>query len=112
MQDHRVIEAMRHGNGTELVAQWLAEREAEQLPPFGEMLALELGPSPADADAALRELAGTDIAVFGPGAIGDRSRWLLQAPDLRQVKIRLRSQVQSWRDKGVTVRVDADPLDV
>jgi len=112
MTDHRVLQAMRHGTGSDVTAAWLAERDAEQLPPYGELLALELTGAPPQADAAIRELAGPDVAVFGPGELRDGARWLVQAPDLRPVKIRLRAQVQSWRDKGMKVRVDADPLDV
>ncbi len=112
MPDHRVLAAMRHGSGTEAVSDWQVERDAEQLPPFGELLALEITEAPPSIDEELRELAGDDIAVFGPGESGDRSRWLVQAPDLRQLKIRLRPKVQNWRDKKIKVRVDADPLDV
>ncbi len=112
MADHRVLQAMRHGTGSDVVAAWLAERDDEQLPPYGELLALELTDAPPEADVAIRELAGPEVAVFGPGELRDRTRWLVQAPDLRPFKIRLRTQVQSWRDKGMKVRVDADPLDV
>jgi primosomal protein N' (replication factor Y) len=112
MADHRVLQAMRHGTGSDVIASWLAERDAEQLPPYGELLALELSGAPPQADSAIRELAGPDVAVFGPGELRDGARWLVQAPDLRPVKIRLRPQVQTWRDKGIKVRVDADPLDV
>jgi primosomal protein N' (replication factor Y) len=112
MADHRVLQAMRHGTASDVIAIWLAERDAEQLPPYGELVALELGDAVPDADATLRELAGSEVAVFGPGDLGDSTRWLIQAPDLRPFKIRLRAQVQRWRDKGMKVRVDADPLDV
>jgi primosomal protein N' (replication factor Y) len=112
MAEHRVLQAMRHGTGSDVIASWLAERDAEQLPPYGELLALELTDAPSQTDATIRELAGPGVAVFGPGELRDGSRWLVQAPDLRPVKIRLRPQVQSWRDRGMRVRVDADPLDV
>ncbi len=112
MADHRVLQAMRHGSAADVIDQWLAERDAEQLPPYGELLALELATAPSDADTAIRALAGPDVAVYGPGDLRNGTRWLVQAPDLRPVKIRLRAQVQNWRDKGLKVRVDADPLDV
>lgn len=112
MPDHRVLQAMRHGAASDVIAEWLAERSAEQLPPYGELLALELTDAAPDVDTALRELAGAGVAVFGPGELRGTTRWLIQAPDLRSFKLRLRAQVQGWRDKGMKVRVDADPLDV
>lgn len=112
MPDHRVLQAMRHGNGDAVLTEWLAERDAEQLPPFGELLALELTNAPQGTDAEIREVAGDGVAVFGPGEVGETSRWLVQAPDLRPVKIRLRPQAQIWRDKKIKVRIDADPVDV
>ncbi len=112
MPTHRVVQAMRAGHSDEVIDAWLAERESEQLPPFGELLAIELAGESADADAELRHLVGERVAVYGPGAAGDRRRWLLQAPDLRHAKVQLRELVQAWRDRGITVRVDADPMDV
>ena len=112
MAEHRVVQAIRHGTGSDVVREWLVERDAEQLPPYGELVALELTDAPLDADQTICELAGPDVAVFGPAESQDSTRWLIQAPDLRPVKVRLRSQVQSWRDRGSKVRVDADPLDV
>jgi primosomal protein N' (replication factor Y) len=112
MANHRVLRTMRHGTASELIATWLAERDSEQLPPYGELVALELTDSLPGTDGVIRELAGAGVAVFGPGELRDRTRWLVQAPDLRPFKIRLRTQVQAWRDKGMKVRVDADPLDV
>ena len=112
MPEHRVLHALRHGNGTDVVGEWLAEREADQLPPFGEIVAIEMGDAPDDADAGLRAALGEGVAVFGPASAAGRVRWLIQAPDLRRHKIQLRKQVQGWRDRGAIVRVDADPLDV
>ena len=51
MAQHRVMQALRHGNGEIIVAEWLAERRTEQLPPFGELLAVELTPADAAADS-------------------------------------------------------------
>jgi primosomal protein N' len=112
MADHRVLQALRHGSSEAIVDEWLQEREAEQLPPFGELLALELTGDLDNADGELRAALGPGIAVFGPGEAGPARRWLVQAPDLRRAKIQLRSHVQNWRDRGIKVRVDADPLDV
>ena len=112
MPEHRVLQALRHGSSEAIVAEWLQERESEQLPPFGELLAIELTGDLDSADDELRAALGSKLAVFGPGEAGPASRWLIQAPDLRRAKIQLRSHVQNWRDRGLKVRVDADPLDV
>jgi len=112
MSDHRVLASLRHGRSEDIVSEWLREREAEQLPPYGELLAIELTGDLDSADDELRNSLGSEIAVFGPGEAGPARRWLIQAPDLRRAKIQLRSHVQNWRDRGLKVRVDADPLDV
>ncbi len=112
MPEHRVVAALRHGNGEEIAAEWLTERERDQLPPFGEIVAIEMANAPEQADADLRAALGSEVAVFGPADAAGRIRWLVQAPDLRRHKIQLRKKVQAWRDRGATVRVDSDPLDV
>lgn len=112
LPDHRVLQALRHGHGIDIAAEWMAEREAEQLPPYGEIVAVELTAAPDSADAELRSAVGSGVAVFGPAETSGRLRWLLQAPDLRKAKVQLRERVQSWRDRGAKVRVNADPLDV
>ena len=112
MPSHRVIGALRSGSPVETLDQMLEERAAEQLPPFGELLAVELRNADDQADGELRTTVGDRSAVFGPEEMGDRTRWLIQGPDLRDVKIRLRATVQRWRDRGVAVRVDADPIDL
>lgn len=112
MPSHRVLQALRHGTAADIVPEWLAERERDQLPPQGELLAVEITEPPAGVDEELRAALGGDVGVFGPAQSDLALRWLVQAPDLRRAKIQLRSRVQSWRDRGATVRVDADPLDV
>ena len=39
-------------------------------------------------------------------------RWLIQGPDLTKVRNQLRPLVQRWRDSGVAVRVDVDPIEL
>jgi len=110
--DHRVLSALRSGRSDDLVAKWMDERSAEQLPPVGELVAIELRDPPDGVDDDIRSAAGDRVAVFGPAESRDRLRWLVQAPDLRPFKIRLRHHAQSWRDRGAMLRVDSDPLDV
>jgi hypothetical protein len=50
--------------------------------------------------------------VHGPSERGGRARWLLQGRDLQGPRLMLRRLVQDWRDAGMRVRVDADPIDL
>ncbi len=106
---HRVLKALRSGRPTPLLHELLAEREREGFPPMTDLLALEVTGDPAPIDAELR-LAAAEVTLLGPAQTGDTWRWLLTAPDLRPTKIRLRSQIQAWRDAGRRVRVDVDPV--
>jgi hypothetical protein len=74
------------------------------------MLAVELrGLVPDDVAASLTAIA--DVSVLGPLDIDDGKRWLLQG-ELRQARRELRVLVGRWRDKGATVRIDSDPIDL
>ncbi len=46
----------------------------------------------------------------GPAPAGARARWLVSGGDLRPLKLALRPVVQSWRDRGIRVRIDVDPV--
>jgi primosomal protein N' (replication factor Y) len=107
---HRVIEALRSGHPSDFLEHSLTEREREGFPPTGQLLAVGLKHAPEDADATLRLAAGSDGSVFGPAVEHDVEQWLIQGTDLRPVRVRLRRLVQSWRDGGATVRIDADPI--
>ncbi|HSF86461.1 MAG TPA: hypothetical protein VLG28_12510 [Acidimicrobiia bacterium] len=106
---HRVFDALRHGRPADLLNALLAERVEAAFPPVTQLLAVEVTDPPDDADVQLRQ-AGLDADVRGPAVSGDGVRWLVSAPDLRATKLRLRSLVQSWRDGGAKVRIDADPV--
>lgn len=106
---HRVFAALRSGRPSELLGVLLRDREQAGFPPVAELLAVEVRNPPATADAVLREASG-GVAIMGPAPIDDGERWLVSGMDLRPFKLRLRSIVQSWRDAGAKVRVDADPV--
>ncbi len=110
MPEHPVVAALRRGHPLEYLRHELDERASAGFPPAGELLAIDVRDTPSDADAELRAIAGT--AVHGPAPAGEAQRWLLQAPNLREAKVRLRGLVQRWRDGGAQVRVDVDPLDL
>lgn len=109
---HRVIEGLRSGHPSEFLMTSLAMRERAGFPPATELVALGLKRAPGDADDALRATTGDQADVLGPAVDRDTLRWLVQGGGLRPVRVRLRGLVQSWRDGGATVRVDADPIDL
>jgi primosomal protein N' (replication factor Y) len=111
MAHHPVITALRHGGPESFMAEVLEQRMSAGFPPSGEVLAIEIAPGATRVDTELRAAAG-DATVLGPADQGGRSRWLVQGRDLRPLRIRLRSLVQDWRDAGLRVRVDADPIDL
>ena len=106
---HRVYDALRHGRPTPFLRDVLNEREVAGFPPVTQLLAVELTGAPGTADVELRDLAGP-AGVHGPAVNDDVTRWLVSAPDLRPLKLLLRTQVQRWRDGGAKVRIDADPV--
>ncbi len=109
LPEHAVFEALRHGRPGTTLRRMLDERAEAGFPPVGQLLAVEMEDAPQSADAQLRTIAG-DAQVRGPAAAGDGLRWLVLGADLRPCKLRLRTLVQSWRDGGAKVRIDADPV--
>jgi primosomal protein N' len=112
LADHRVLAAARSGRAIDLLLEIGAERASSGFPPAGQLLALDARGAPATADGDLRAIVGDDADVLGPGEAGDDLRWLIQAHRLDDVRIRLRGLIQQWRDAGIRVRVDADPVDL
>jgi primosomal protein N' (replication factor Y) len=108
---HPVMNALRAGRPLGFIEEELAERAATGFPPVGALLALETDAPVESADRALRA-AGVDATVLGPAPFGSGHRWLFQGDDLDAVKLRLRTVVQTMRDGGSRVRVDADPVDL
>ncbi len=110
--EHPVIEALRRGDTSAFLGDALEHRARDGFPPAAELLVIETSTPAEGIDAELRAALDPGVAVLGPAPAGDRSRWLVTGPELRSTRIRLRPLVQRWRDGGVTVRVDADPLDL
>jgi hypothetical protein len=74
------------------------------------MIVVELrGHVPETAGADLAGL--TDALAMGPVRVDEGMRWLLTGK-LGKARLELRDLVHRWRDTGVTVRVDVDPIDV
>jgi primosomal protein N' (replication factor Y) len=112
MPDHGVFAALRHGSPVEFLEEAATERIEAGFPPAGEVIVVEVDRPPEGVDARLRELAGTDNAVFGPAVAGEHSRWLVQGRDLGGFRTLLRAAVQEWRDRRARVRIDVDPTEL
>jgi primosomal protein N' (replication factor Y) len=110
--DHRVLAAARRGDPMELLSAVVNERADAGFPPSGELISIEIGDPSANADTQLRTLTDGAATVLGPGETRSGLRWLIQGHALHPIRIRLRRQVQQWRDGGSRVRIDADPVDL
>lgn len=110
--NHPVITALRRGEPTEFLEAELTKREALGFPPAGELIVIEVRSGGPQSDALIKEAVGTDATVFGPATAPRGERWLIQGNNLSIVRTRLRSAVQSLRDAGAAVRIDADPIDL
>ena len=95
---------------------WGSELEGRAdlgFPPAAELLAIEVrGEGAAAEDETLRGAAGPEVSILGPAPAGEGLRWLGRGPDLSRFRQALRPVVERWRQSGMTVRVDADPLDL
>jgi len=103
---------LRRGRPGELLAELAVERIEEGFPPATELVAVEVEGGGGALDRELREAAAGEATVHGPAEQGARQRWLLQGERLDPVRLRLRPLVQVWRDAGVRVRIDADPVEL
>jgi primosomal protein N' len=109
--DSALVATMRRGNPIPYLERILVQRGRDGLPPSSEMIAIEIrGARDVEADADLAALPG-EVAVLGPMQLEEGQRWLLTG-SLGKARLDLRQVVGRWRDRGVTVRIDADPIDV
>lgn len=111
MPDSPLIAALRRGEPLPYLESLLADRAALGLPPASEMLALEIR-GEGEAARLDREIRALDSpTVLGPAETMGGWRWLIQGR-LGSLRRELRPVVQRWRDSGLTVRVDVDPIDL
>lgn len=105
---HPVVRALIKADPLPALTAELEDRRAMGYPPSGELAVLEIaGGEPPDL-GPVREAC----EVLGPAAHRDAARWLLQSADLGRAKQALRPLVQRWRDSGLRVRIDVDPIDL
>lgn len=106
-----LITTMRRGDPIPYLERVLVDRGRDALPPASEMIALEIrGDQVVEAASDLAALGG-DVAVLGPMQVEKGQRWLLNGK-LGKARLDLRKIVGRWRDRGATVRIDVDPIDV
>ncbi|NOX24105.1 MAG: hypothetical protein GXP36_13590 [Actinobacteria bacterium] len=109
----RVIVALRSGRPVPLLSDIHNEREAAGFPPFGEVIIIKTSATSPDVEKQLQVLGEKSGAtVLGPVPVADGHRWLVQGRDLHKFRLGLRSVVGVWRESGVKVRVDVDPIDL
>jgi primosomal protein N' (replication factor Y) len=108
--DSFLITTLRRGDPIPYLERVLVERARAGAPPAAEMIAIEVRGDVPDTVAS--GLAGLDGAVaLGPMVLEEGQRWLVSG-QLGRVRAELRRLVGQWWDRGLTVRVDADPIDV
>lgn len=112
LPDQPLVTALRRGDPVEFLEHELAQRKAMAYPPAADMLVVEVRGDHGLVDDDLRRAADDTVSVMGPAATHDSRRWLVQGPGLGGYKLALRPLVQRWRDSGVTVRIDVDPMDL
>jgi primosomal protein N' len=110
--EHRALGSLRGGHPLTYLRELIEERERDGLPPAAELIAVEVhGDAGSRADDIIR-IADGDVHIHGPEVGGGRTRWFVQSASLQTTRVRLRSVVQQWRDAGLKVRIDADPIDL
>jgi primosomal protein N' len=104
-----LLQALRRGDPMPFLEEVLVERARLGLPPSSEMMALEVRGSPEPG--ILEEVQSLGAEVHGPMTIEGGRRWLLSG-NLTRARVDLRSMAGRWRERGLTIRIDADPIDI
>lgn len=115
LPDQPLVVALRRGNPLEFLDQELTQRQRLGYPPATEMMVVETRGKDADGDGDvdgdLRRVADETVRILGPASTSRSHRWLIEGR-LGGYKLALRPLVQRWRDSDITVRIDADPIDL
>ena len=106
--EHPVVRALVKADPLIALEAELDTRRTMGYPPVGELIVIEVSGGPRPDISSVSEFAD----VLGPAPHGDGHRWLLTGPDLGRARTALRPMVQRWRDSGLRVRIDVDPIDL
>ena len=114
---HRVLSALRKGEGVPFLQEELDRRVEAGFPPQGQLMAIEVRGEKLDhtADRVGGQIGGLKspkAAIHGPAQFSSGLRWLMEGSDLWDLKAQLRPLVARWRHGGLSVRVDVDPVDL
>jgi primosomal protein N' len=113
---HRVLSALRKGDGIGFLQKELDSRIEMGFPPQGQLMALQVkGGDQKVSERLHSEMAALETgraSIHGPVEFSAGLRWLVDGSDLWEVKGKLRPLVSRWRHRGLAVRVDVDPLDL
>ncbi|MCP4968276.1 MAG: hypothetical protein GY926_23960 [bacterium] len=110
--EHRALEVLRSGHSIEFLNTLNRERERDHLPPAASLIAIEVSGDTTSQSDDLEVLADDGVQVHGPETGGGRTRWFIQGDSIQGSRVQLRTIVQRWRDSGLKVRIDADPIDL
>jgi primosomal protein N' len=109
---HRAFAALRHGHPLDFLQELNSERERDHLPPAADLLVIEVAGDATERHAELDVLESDQVQIHGPEEGGGRTRWFVQGDELHLIRVQLRNIVRRWRDAGLKVRIDADPIDL
>ncbi len=109
---HRAMTMLQLGHPLEYLDLLNRERVRDGLPPATSLLSIEVAGDATEHAEDIASIAGDHVQVHGPDIGGGRTRWFLQGESVHTARVALRSVVQRWRDLGLKVRVDADPIDL
>lgn len=114
---HRVLSALRKGDGMAFLQEELDRRIQAGFPPQGQLMAVEIRGQHSETaserfGSEMGGLGSQKTVVHGPVDFSSGLRWLVEGEDLWEVKGRLRPLVSRWRQRGSVVRVDVDPIDL
>ncbi|MPZ51566.1 MAG: hypothetical protein GEU79_02335 [Acidimicrobiia bacterium] len=112
--EHPVSLALTKGDPVDFLRHEMETRREAGYPPVGDLVVLEIRGDeidPSSVDEELRALSG-EMMIMGPAVRDEGARWLVQGDNLQPLLKDLRNLIQQWRDRGMVVRVDVDPIDL
>jgi primosomal protein N' len=110
--EHGAMVALRTRDPLAYMRAVASTRAELGFPPGGEVLVLEATPVTPEMTRGFPERIGGRAEIHGPAETGTGARWLVQGRSLDSARVVLRQIASEWRESGVRVRIDADPVDL